>query len=144
MIQYIDKNPGIKKEYIAWAGMKRRCLNKKCNVYEYYGGRGITFDPRWKKFKEFLRDMGKCPDNKLTLERKDSNKNYSKENCCWADRNAQARSKRNTRWVLLNDEKITVYELADRFNVKRATMNTWIDRKGLQYAAEKAVSSSNS
>src|SRR5262245_29660855 len=70
--------------------MKNRCLNKKAMDYFYYGARGITVDPRWLQFENFLADMGRKPDPKMTLERIDNDDNYTKTNCIWATREQQA------------------------------------------------------
>lgn len=62
--------------------MKRRCDDPSRENYKYYGGKGITYDLAWMEFKNFYADMGDCPDG-FELDRKDSNKNYNKENCRW-------------------------------------------------------------
>jgi hypothetical protein len=73
--------------------MKNRCLNPRAVDYKYYGGRGITIDPRWHAFENFLADMGQRPTLKHTLERNHNNGNYTKANCCWATRQRQARNR---------------------------------------------------
>lgn len=65
-----------------WRAMKQRCTNPKATHYNRYGGRGIKYDPRWKKFQNFLDDMGLKP-NGLTLDRINNNGNYEKSNCRW-------------------------------------------------------------
>jgi hypothetical protein len=66
-------------------------------MYHYYGGRGIGYDQRWDNFLAFYVDMGECLPG-LTLERKDNDLGYYKENCCWDTRRVQAinRRMRNT------------------------------------------------
>lgn len=83
-------------EYRAWQMMKNRVLNSKAYDYRFYGGRGITINPRWLKFENFLADMGRKPDSKLTLERRDNDDSYYKENCYWASRQDQARNRRKS------------------------------------------------
>ena len=77
--------------------MKARCSNKNSKKYKYYGGREISFDPRWTKFENFLFDMGERPSAKHTLERRDVNKGYNKENCYWATGPTQSRNRRYTK-----------------------------------------------
>lgn len=83
--------------YVSWMGMKQRCNYVKGKDYPRYGGRGITYDPRWEKFEEFYIDMGDPPTDwkgeRLSLDRIDNNANYTKLNCVWADRSAQQLNK---------------------------------------------------
>ena len=81
------------KAYIAWANMIQRCTNPKVRNYNQYGGRGITVCDSWKAFENFYSDMGQPPEG-LTLERKHNDSGYSKENCIWATRSAQALNRR--------------------------------------------------
>lgn len=79
--------------YQTWADMKIRCNNPQHKSYPHYGGRGITYDPRWEIFSNFFEDMGEKPPG-LTIERLDNDGPYCKANCVWADRTAQNRNKR--------------------------------------------------
>ena len=67
----------------SWTQMRRRCTDPNHANYKWYGGRGISFDPRWKDFVVFLEDMGECPDRNHTLDRIDPDKDYTKDNCAW-------------------------------------------------------------
>lgn len=80
-------------EYIAWDNMRRRCRDPKYHAAHRYSGRGITVDPRWDDFLVFLRDMGYRPSPHLTLERLDNDLGYSKDNCVWDTKSAQARNR---------------------------------------------------
>lgn len=81
-------------EYNTWARMIQRCTNPNDPAFPRYGGRGITVCEEWRgSFKAFLRDMGLRSHPHLTLERKDNEKGYCKDNCCWADRSQQNRNK---------------------------------------------------
>ena len=86
---------GPTKTYSAWQNMKARCYNPSSKDYLNYSGRNITVCNRWQSFKPFLQDMGIAPEG-LTLERKDNNLGYCKENCIWATRLAQAQNRQNS------------------------------------------------
>jgi len=80
-------------EYRSWQMMKNRTQNPRARDYKYYGGRGVTMDPRWNEFDEFLADMGRQPFKGATIERKDVNLGYFKGNCRWATRQDQSRNR---------------------------------------------------
>jgi hypothetical protein len=68
----------------SWMAMKIRCDYAYTSGYKYYGGKGISYDPEWKKFENFLKDMGERPSEDFDLSRRDHSKDYSKDNCMWS------------------------------------------------------------
>lgn len=81
--------------YLAWCNMKTRCDNPNSTQYVWYGARGIHYCARWEKFKNFYDDMWETWSEGLTLERRDNELGYFKENCCWATMQVQSLNRRS-------------------------------------------------
>jgi hypothetical protein len=79
--------------YQTWLAMRGRCLNPTDPAYKWYGGRGISIDPRWNIFENFLEDMGERPKAR-SLDRIDNDRGYSPDNCRWATNRQQQSNKR--------------------------------------------------
>jgi hypothetical protein len=98
------------KTYNAFKEMVNRIHQPAHRYYHNYGGRGLTMDPRyhpnynnqgWKgSFENFLHDNGEIPEG-LTLDRKNNNKGYWKDNIRYIPDIDQ---KRNTSYNVVNEE----------------------------------------
>lgn len=86
------------RTYGIWQAFRDRCNNPNRKDYKYYGGKGLTYDPSWNSFEQFLLDMGECPKG-MTLDRIDNDKGYSKNNCRWASRHQQSYNSSRIRWI---------------------------------------------
>ena len=129
------------KTYITWKSMIQRCKNSQKQGYKYYGGKGIAVCKRWKNFNSFLVDMGERPKG-MTIDRIDHNGNYDPDNCRWATQRQQMRNSCNTKLStlkvqiikkLLKESNLKQWEIAELFNITRATIGnintgkTWGD-----------------
>ena len=63
--------------------MKTRCTNTNVPNYDRYGGRGITYNPKWETFGGFWEDMEEGYSDEYEIDRIDVDKGYYKENCQW-------------------------------------------------------------
>jgi hypothetical protein len=101
--------------------MHQRCTNPHSQMWERYGARGISVDPRWNDFETFARDMGPRPP-RHTLERRNNDGNYCPENCYWATYFEQARNTSRSRTLTFNGETKTVTEWALVTGIHKATI----------------------
>ncbi len=108
--------------YRIWGGMKSRCENPNNPKYPRYGGKGLKFCERWKRFENFLSDMGN-PTGHLTLDRIDNLQGYSPENCRWATQQAQAINRRNVKILTHNGLSLSISEWARKLGISGSTMH---------------------
>ncbi|HEX5509832.1 MAG TPA: hypothetical protein VFX37_15130 [Pseudolabrys sp.] len=116
-----------RRAYDAWRNLRRRCSSPKVPNFADYGGRGILFDPAWNDYRVFIEDMGLPPPH-CSIERKDNNGPYQKENCIWAPREVQCNNKRNNRIIEFGGERKTLAQWARHLGLKPATILSRIDR----------------
>jgi hypothetical protein len=109
-------------EFDVWNMMIQRCTNQNVKNYRDYGGRGISFDPRWRSFVCFINDIGFRPSKHHSLERVDNSKGYCKENCKWETRNAQSRNKRNNRIITAKGVSKCLQDWANDLGVRHTTI----------------------
>jgi hypothetical protein len=70
----IKHNISNTKEYNIYYMIKKRCYNTNSRSYPRYGGRGILMCDRWlESVENFIEDMGMCPEDKTSIDRKDNN-----------------------------------------------------------------------
>ena len=110
-------------EYHVWDSMKGRCYRKNAGGYRDYGGRGIIVCEEWKNnFTKFYEDMGPRPSKEYSLDRKENDGNYCKENCRWATRGEQDRNKRNSIVLELNGVKKNMTEWSGETKIHEDTI----------------------
>lgn len=97
--------------YRAWVDMIKRGKPDYKNSVRYFD-RGIRVACRWKKFKNFLADMGEKPGAEFSLDRIDNDGGYRPGNCRWATRVQQANNKRNNARFTYKRKSYTLAELA--------------------------------
>lgn len=111
----LSKHPA----YLTWYAMLDRCYNEKNVAYHRYGGRGITVCDEWRESLEaFHRDMGDRPSINHSIDRKDNDKGYSKENCRWATSQEQAANRERSLYFEYNGERKLLIDWCRILNLK--------------------------
>ena len=115
------------KFYRVFCWIKARCNNPNTKYYHLYWGRGIKCE--WRKFEDFYSDMFSSYKEWLTIERKNNDWNYCKNNCCWEDMKTQSWNRKGSiryEWKCLS-------HWCDELNVNRWTIisriRNWWDIK---------------
>lgn len=114
--------------YKKWWHIRARCTFKWDKDFHNYGGRGIKFE--WATYLDFKRDMydsylehvKKHGEKNTTVERIDSNKNYSKENCRWATTKEQSRNKRTSKFLTINGVTKNYVDWANKIGCSRQAL----------------------
>lgn len=116
--------------YRVYRNMRRRCEYKKDPNYPNYGGRGIKVCQEWNKFDHFCdwalengydsaAEYGVC-----TIDRIDTNKDYSPDNCRFVNLVVQANNRRTNHVVAINGQKKTLTQIEREHGLYHGAMNT--------------------
>lgn len=119
--------------YSIWKNAKERCYREKNNRFKTYGALGIQMDKAWKN--DFLNFYRWALKNGyvvgLSLERKDINKNYDPENCCWIPKEIQARNTRNTFKIKTMEGYKTLKEYASYKNFSLNSLYHFVEKNNI-------------
>lgn len=129
---------GRSPTYMTWYGMRTRCTLITAADYPHYGGRGIGICDRWRdSFENFMADMGERPSKGHTLDRIDTTKGYSPENCRWATATQQMRNRIDTRFITFRGETRCIAEWAEIVGIDRYTLHKRLYQNG--WTVERAL-----
>lgn len=127
-----------KRLYGVFKSMHSRCRDKNHREYHNYGGRGIKVCEEWNEtngydaFAEWAikngydsnADFGEC-----TLDRIDTNKDYSPDNCRWITNKEQQANRRDSIILEYSGEKHCIAEWSRLLNVSEDKIRYHV-RKG--------------
>lgn len=114
--------------YRIWSHIKDRCNNPNCDRYYLYGAKGIKICKDWENnflsFAEWSLNHGYADD--LTIDRIDSSKDYSPDNCQWITRGENTaksnkisqhrKANKGTYYYISPDGKYGTFENASQFS----------------------------
>lgn len=126
-------------EMNSYRGMLMRCYKPNYRAYHRYGGRGIGVCDRWlgdDGFSNFIKDMGKKPTRKHSIDRIDNDKGYSPDNCRWASQTDQMRNTTRSVYYEVEGNRGTMQELSEIYNINPGTVISRIHQHG--WPVEKA------
>ena len=112
--------------------MWKRCRDPE-NIH--YGARGISVNPRWMSFENFLADMGERPEGR-TLDRINNAGAYGPENCRWATPSEQLNNRRTTRFVTYHGRTQSASEWGVEVGISGKVICSRLDRG---WAVERAL-----
>jgi hypothetical protein len=89
-----------------------------------YGGRGITYSEEWETYENF-RDwaLQNGYSDELTLDRIDTNDNYTPKNCRWATMKQQQNNRRNNIFFTFKGETQPISIWAERSGISASTLS---------------------
>ena len=117
--------------------IKNRCYNPSSDSYKYYGGRNINICDEWlqdsNKFVDWAIANGYTLNCKLSIDRIDSNKGYSPENCRWVTTIEQANNKRNNIYYTYNGRTQSLAQWCRELNLNYKYVHYLIKNKKLEF-----------
>lgn len=115
--------------YGVWLNIKRRCYLETKPDYERYGGRGIKMCDDWKNdfasFYEWAYKNGydeNASYMECTLDRINTDKDYSPDNCRWVSNKVQQNNKRNNIILSYKGETKTLSIWAEELDLPYKTL----------------------
>lgn len=118
--------------------MLLRCYDKNDRDYRFWGAKGITICDEWlndrKKFEDWALANGYA-DN-LTIDRIDSSKPYSPDNCRWITASENCKWKSTTNVITVNGITDSGRGWSSRLGCSVNRVNRMICEKGLEETKE--------
>jgi hypothetical protein len=112
-------------EFATWQAMLARCRSSN----PIYGGRGIKVCDRWvNNFENFLADMGKKPTPKHSIDRINSNGDYTPENCRWATAKEQLNNTNRNVKVSYLGKTLSIAQWAEYLGINERTLRNRYNR----------------
>lgn len=117
-----------------WCGMKERCYNENADNYKWYGGSGITVCEEWSDFKQFYDwAIANGWQRGLSIDRIDTLKGYSPDNCRFVTHKEQCRNRRTNVYITVDGETHMQCEWAELLGLNRSEIAKWKSRHGMEY-----------
>jgi hypothetical protein len=114
-------------------GMVQRCYNSDDKSHKWYGEKGVGICKEWLNnpilFEEWSLNNGYT--DGLTIDRIDSEKDYSPENCQWIPLAENTQKAGKVNWITIDDITLTGKQWAEKLGLGVNTINTYIRKYGV-------------
>ncbi|MFP3041867.1 hypothetical protein LQZ19_08600 [Treponema primitia] len=117
----ITRKHGKSRErlYIIWNGMIQRCHGKLTTHNSEYQNNSITVCSEWRNVDIFYKwALANGYNERMTIDRIDSNGNYCPENCRWVGMKQQAENRGSTIIIEYNGERLCAADWSKRLGAK--------------------------
>ena len=132
-----------KKIHLAYKNMIDRCYNQNNASYKHYGGRGISVCKEWRSsrdaFVKWATSSGHAIN--LSLDRIDTDGDYSPNNCRWATIKEQLLNQRRNKLIAYNGQTKPMSLWAEETGINYSTLVKRINVYGM--TVDRALSSIN-
>lgn len=119
-----------------YKNIKARCYNKNSVSYKNYGARGIIMCEEWKNnfmsFYNWAINNGyneNLTRKKQTIDRINTNGNYSPENCRWVSMKVQANNTRKNTFLKYNNSSKTIAQWSRILKINYKTFCNFVCNK---------------
>lgn len=133
---YIDGKQSL--TYKSWSSMIARCTYPSNPAFAYYKRNNITIHEPWRRFENFLADMGERPSLDFSIDRYPNQMgNYEPGNCRWATKQEQANNRVTNKLFTYQGREITFANLVRETGLDKEFLRHRLLRAG--WSVEKAI-----
>lgn len=116
--------------YRIYRKMLNRCYREQDESYKYYGAEGVRVCDEWRndpaEFIKWAMDNGY--DDKLTIDRINTDGNYEPNNCRWITMHEQCLNRKSNVYLEYRGEIKTISEWAETLNMNRHLIDDRLKR----------------
>lgn len=120
--------------YSIWLGMRERCSYPQNVSYPAYGGRGIKVCNEWAsdfdKFRNWALSNGY--NDTLSIDRIDSDLDYSPENCQWIPLSENCAKQRKSRFITIDGVTKSITKWAKTIQIAPCRLSEYFKSKGVE------------
>mgnify|MGYP006992064717 CR=1 FL=1 len=115
--------------YRIWLLMKNRCNNPKDKYYYCYGGKGVKVCDEWtNNFESFYEwSIASGYNDKLSIDRIDSDKGYQPDNCRWTTNKEQQNNKTNNHYITYKGKTQSMKKWSEELKIDYSTLRNRIN-----------------